>query len=103
VPAAAKRLLVDQFYVPLAEVTALGMRELQHDERLAKIYSQISGQAFFFLHADGGRYRRPLVECLIAVYFNRADAGTLTRLCGRTNEQLDEEYRRFMQTMNDQR
>jgi hypothetical protein len=103
VPAARKRLLEDRFYVPLAEVTALGMRELQRDERLPRIYSQISGQALFFLQADQGRYRRPLVETLIAIYSNRADAAALAKRCGRSYEQLDEDYRMFMQTLNDKR
>jgi len=100
VPAARKRLLEDRFYVPLSEVTALGMRDLQHDERLPKIYSQISGQALFFLHANGGRYRRALADTLVAVYSNKADAGTLSKQTGRTYEQLDEEYRRFMLRAN---
>jgi hypothetical protein len=103
VPAATKRLLADQFYVPLAEVTAMGMRELQHDERLAKIYSQISGQAMFFLHGDDERYRKALVNALVAVYSNRADPGTVAKLCGQNYERLDEEYRAFIQTMNAER
>jgi hypothetical protein len=103
VPAARKRLLEDQFYVPLGEVAALGMQDLQRDQRLPKIYSQISGQAWFFLHADGGRYRRPLVECLTAIYTNNADESTLAKLCGRRYEKLDDEYRNFMRTMGDER
>ena len=103
VPAARKRLLDDQFYVPFREATAQGMRELQRDERLSKIYSQISGQALFLLHADNGRYRRPLVETLMAIYTNKADADTLAMKSQATYEQLDESYRQFMQTMNAER
>ncbi|MEX2142826.1 MAG: hypothetical protein WD894_26455 [Pirellulales bacterium] len=102
VPAARKRLLEDQFYVPLSEVTWLGMHDLQRDQRLPKIYSQIAGQAWFFLHADGGRHRQPFIETLIAVYTGKADAHTLAKACGKSYEQLDGEYRRFMLTMNDE-
>jgi hypothetical protein len=103
VPAARKRLLDDQFYVPFSEVTALGMRELQRDDRLPMIYSQISGQALFLLHADAGRYRRSLIETLLAIYTNKADAATLAKQAAMTYEQLDESYRSFMQTMNVER
>jgi hypothetical protein len=103
VPAARKRLLEDQFYVPLREVTAFGMRELQRDLRLPRIYSQISGQALFLLHADNGRYRRALVETLLAIYTNKADADTLAKKSQKSYEDLDESYRNFMQTMNAER
>jgi hypothetical protein len=100
VPAARKRLLADQFYVPLAEVTALGIRDLQRDERLPKLYSQISGQALFCMHADRAQFRRPFVETLIAIYSGKADPATLANRCGRTYSQLDDEYRRFMRAAN---
>ena len=87
VPAAQQRLRWRiSFYVPLREVTALGMRDLQRDERLPKIYSQISGQALFFLHADRGRYRRPFVDNLAAMYTAKPDAATLATLCGKSYE-----------------
>ena len=75
VPAARKRLLDDQFYVPLRELSTSGMRDLQHDGRLPMIYSQISGQVLFIMHADGGRYRQPLMNYLIAVYTEHCRSG----------------------------
>jgi hypothetical protein len=100
VPAARKRLLEDQFYVPLREITAFGMRELQRDDRLPMIYSQISGQALFLLHADKGGYRRPLIETLLAIYTNKADASTLAKASQKSYEALDESYRKFMRGAN---
>jgi hypothetical protein len=103
VPAARKRLLEDQFYVPLREITAFGMRDLQRDDRLPMIYSQISGQALLLLHAEGARYRRPFIDTLVAIYTNKAEANTLAKQTGNTYEQLDDAYRTFMQTMNAER
>jgi hypothetical protein len=100
VPAARKRLLDDQFYVPLSEVTSLGMQDFQRDSRLPKIYSQISGQAWFLLHADGGRYRRAFIETLVAIYTGKADADTLATKAGRTYEEFDEAYLEFMRDSN---
>jgi hypothetical protein len=101
VPAAHQRAVEDGFYVPLREVTAFGMRDLQRDDRLPKIYSQISGQAFFFLQADGGRYRQPFVDYLVSVYTAKPDAAKLAALCGKSYEELDREYLLFMKMGND--
>ncbi len=73
-PAALTRLLKDDFYVPLGEVAALGRDSLQHQPRLATLYTQFAGQANFFMHYDGGRYRQPFIDCLIAVYSARCRA-----------------------------
>jgi hypothetical protein len=93
VPAARKRFLDDHFYVPLRELAAYGMNDLQHDARLPSIYSQISGQAWFLMHADQGRYRPALMNYLIAVYTGHAGMDTLEKLTGQKFEQLDQQYR----------
>ncbi len=95
-PAARHRLLVDKFYVPLAELVALGMLDLQRDERLPRIYSQSSGLADFLMHDAKGRYREPLVEYLVAIYTGKADPGTLAELSGVDYPTLDREYAEFM-------
>ena len=96
VPAARKRLIDDNFYVPLRELSAYGMSELQHDSRLSAIYSQISGQAWFLMHADHARYRPALMNYLIAVYTGHASIDSLEKLTGEKFEQLDSQYRDFL-------
>jgi len=96
VPAARERLLDDGFQIPLEELAALGRRELQADERLPQIYSQISGLADFFLNGQGGRYREAFLEYLERVYTGSASPDSLARLCRRTYPQLDDEYRRHL-------
>ena len=96
VPAARERLLENHFYIPLAELTAIGVDALQRDERLPKIYSQSSGLAMFLMHAGDGKYRDALAAYVEAVYFGKADAGTLAKLTGKSYEELDREYREFM-------
>ena len=96
VPAARKRLLDDGFYVPLRELVGYGMNELQHDPRLSAIYSQISGQASFLMHANQGRYRPALMNYLIDVYTGRANADSLEKLTGEKFERLDQQYREFL-------
>ena len=96
VPAARHRLLEDSFYVPLAELSSLGMHDLQRDPRLPMIYSQSSGLAMFLMHSGGGRYRQPLVACLQSLYSGKANPTTLANLTGQSYEELDRRYREFM-------
>jgi len=82
--------------VPLAELANLGRRELQADQRLPQIYSQISGLADFFMNAQGGRYREAFIEYLERVYTGSVSPDTLAKLCRRSYSDLDDEYRRHM-------
>lgn len=95
-PAARQRLLEDGFFVPLEELTAMGRTQLQADERLPQIYSQIAGLADFFMTGEEGRYREAFVEYLTRIYTGTVDPDTLARLCGRRYAELDEAYRRHM-------
>ena len=96
VPAARERLLDDGFQIPLEELAGLGRRELQADQRLPQIYSQISGLADFFINGQGGRYREAFVEYLERVYTGSVSPDSLATLCRRTYPQLDDEYRRHL-------
>lgn len=93
---ARERLLEDGFHVPLAELTALGRREFQADERLPQIYSEISGLADFFMNGERGRHRAAFVEYLTRIYTGIVDPDTLARLCGTDYAALDDAYRRHM-------
>ncbi len=96
VPAARKRLIDDNFYVPLRELAAFGRDSMQHDPRLPMLYSESSGLALFLMAADNGRYRPALMDYLIAVYTGHAAPDTLEKLTGRRFEELDRQYREFM-------
>jgi hypothetical protein len=95
-PAARERLIDDGFHVPLVELTALGRRGFQSDDRLPQIYSEISGLADFFMNGQRGRYREAFVEYLVRIYTGTVDADTLARLCRKSYAELDDEYRHHM-------
>jgi len=95
--AARYRLLQDDFYVPLAEFTTYGMERLQSDPRIATLYSQAAGLANFLVFHDSGRYRDALVAYLTTVYSGRDTPQTLSELTGVGYEELDEQYREFME------
>lgn len=96
VPAARQRLLEDNFYVPLEELTALGRQAFQARADLPPLYSQISGLADFFMTWQQGRYREAFVEYLVRIYTGSVDPETLARLCKTEYSTLDEEYRRHL-------
>ncbi len=94
--AAQYRLLVDKFYVPLAEFTSFGMEKLQTDPRIATLYSQAAGLTHFLVYYDGGRYRDALVSYLAAVYSGRDNLDTLSGLCATSYRELDKKYHEFI-------
>jgi len=94
--AARYRLLEDDFYVPLAKFSAMGMADLQTDPRIATLYSQAAGLAHFLVHYEGGRYRDALVAYLDAVYSGRDTPTTLADLAGTSFAELDRRYREWM-------
>lgn len=96
--AARHRLLVDSFYVPLARLNALTMTTLQADRHVRTLYSQAAGLTLFLIHGDGGRYRDAVISSLAAVYTGRDVPNTLARQTGVALEQLDRQYREFMET-----
>ena len=93
---AAKDRLDEGFFVPLAELCGLGRTDFQAHERLQQVYSQIAGQADFFMNGEAGRYREAFVEYLGRVYRGTADPDSLARLCKRSYADLDEAYRRHL-------
>jgi hypothetical protein len=98
-PAARHRRLVDDYYVPLAELSALGMTDLQARDDIARLYSQSAGLASFFMDYDGGRYRQAFGELLRMIYAGRDNAGSLAELTGTSYGELDREYLQFMREL----
>lgn len=98
---ARNRYLRDNFYVPLAQFSAMGMRAFQNQsqQNLSWSYSQSSGLVHFFMHADGGIYRDALVEHLSEIY--RPNRGirpvpTLAELTGLSFQELDQKYVKYL-------
>lgn len=92
------RLLESRFYVPLADLALLGMLPLQHDPRIAKLYSQSSGLTQFLMHADRGRRRDALIEYLFRIYTGQDNPGTLAELLGQAYGDIDQDYQRYVVT-----
>lgn len=97
--AAQHRLLVNDFYVPLAELTTMSMDRLKVDPNIATLYSQATGLTYFLMFADEGRYRAALIAYLSAIYRGRDRAGTLAELCRSNYDELDAQYRDYLKSV----
>lgn len=97
--AARFRKLVDGYYLPLAEFTAMGKDAFQRHPQITNNYSQASGLVHFFMHYEGGRYRDDLIEHLRQVY-KQAETGrrpmALEILTGSNFAELDQQYGEYV-------
>lgn len=96
VQAARQRLVDDKFYLPLAELTAMGMLQLQQNPEIRPIYSESTGLTQFLLQAKEGAYRDATILYLQAIYTGRDRPSTLQELTGVAYGDLDREYAGYL-------
>ena len=95
----------EKYYMPLAQLSALGMDEFQkrRPDELGAIYSQAAGLTHFFMHAGQGKYRDAVVEHISQIYHanhqTRNRVPTLAELIGVDNATLDAEYGQYLVDM----
>ena len=94
--AARYHLFEQDFYVPFASLTRMGMEELQTHPKIAKLYSQMAAMTHFLVFYEDGRYRDALVSYLSAVYNGNQDRDALSQLTGTEYAELDRQYQQFM-------
>lgn len=98
-PAAKHRLLADNFYVPLMELSSLGREDLQRRSDIAPLYSQSAGLATFLMHAGQAQHRETLVAALRDLYDGRLrTASELESKFGSDFSDLDAGYRKFIRS-----
>jgi hypothetical protein len=93
-PVAIERLTKDGYYIPLANLVALGQRDLQQRDDLPRLYGQATGIATYFMATP--ERRKIFVDYLKAFYAGRTDPTTLSTLAGKTYPELDAEIRAFL-------
>jgi hypothetical protein len=103
IEAARHRVLLDNYYVPLARFAEMGMPAFQGAREISKNYSQAAGLAHFFMHYQGGRYRDALIEHLSEIYRagqqQRLAVRSLAELTGVPFGDLDHQYEDYMRSL----
>lgn len=97
--AAKYRYVNDEFYVPLKQLSAMGMLEFQASKDIQKRYSQAAGMAKFFMEYDGGVYRDALIEHISQLYRGTRRVQTLEELTGVRYADLDRQYGKFIKDL----
>lgn len=104
IEAACVNYLQDRYYVPLRDLTAMGMAAFQTDKEIRRNYSQSAALTHFFMHYDGGRYREALIEHLTQIYSPktplRRSPDSLAELTGVEFEELDLQFQKYLQTIS---
>lgn len=96
---ARSRLVDSNFFIPLAELSALGKTAFQRHPSIEPAYSQSAGLVHFFMHYNGGLYRDALIRHVAALYAPSTGAGRvagLDRLTGVSYTELDRQYRDYI-------
>jgi hypothetical protein len=97
--AARHRRTVDNYYVPLEELSALGVDDLQRRSDLPRLYSQAAGLASFFIDGQGGKYRDAFRGLLAEIYAGRDTPQSLAEATGVGYDELDREYLEYLESM----
>ena len=96
---ARHRLLDENFYEPLAQLSQLGRERFQIPSLIRERYSQSSGLTHFFLHYNNGIYRDAYIDYISAIYGPPPRRGTipgLDELTGVAYSDLDQQYRGYI-------
>lgn len=97
---AANVRLEGGFFVPLRELSAMGMKEFQSSPTIAMNYTQSSGLAHFLMHYEDGLYRDALVNFIAELYRpnlnNILQRPSLERATGVSFADLDSQYKAYI-------
>ncbi len=91
----------EKTYVPLRQYVAATRETFQTNDMplLQRLYAQATGLTFFFVHYRDGVYRNAFIAYLYAIYQGVDQPNSLERLTGRSFEELDAEYAKFLQSI----
>ena len=85
-----------RYYMPLAELGALGRPDLQQHDDVRRLYSQAAGLTHYLMDGEDGKYRSALSNYLTLVYRARDRDDSLAALTGVSLADLDDGYRRWL-------
>jgi hypothetical protein len=81
---------------PIERLAALGREQVQTSPEISRLYSSAAGLAHFLIDGQDGKHREAFVDLMKAIYRGEDDANTLAHTTGQTLEELDNQYREFL-------
>ena len=95
------RAISGDYYEPLGRLVTLSRKQVQESPDIRKLYAQSAGLAHFLFDGEGGKHREAFVDLLTAIYQGNDKPGSLAALTATSNEQLDEQYHKFLNVTDD--
>jgi hypothetical protein len=82
--------------LPISRLVLMSREAVQTSSKISKLYSQSAGLAHFLIDGQEGKRREAIVDLLAAVYRGEDAADTLAKATGAPLEELDRQYREFL-------
>ncbi len=90
------RRILENFHVPLKELSQIGRKELQQHPDLVRLYSESAGLTDMLMNDQGGASEERLGDFIKLLYKGRLKKGTFEKVIGKSFEELDQRYEEYL-------
>lgn len=90
------RKMREGFFIPTKQLASLSQSQFQSSKDIASIYSQAAGFAHMLMSDQRGMMQPDINAFMKAIHKRNVDPDSLTKLLGRSYDQLDEAYAEFL-------
>jgi Leucine-rich repeat (LRR) protein len=95
------RRLLENFHIPINELSAFGRKDLQQHSDIERVYSEAAGLTDMLMNDQQGAYEKPLTEFLWLIHKGKVKPGTFQKIIGQTYQQLDDRYQEHLAVDSD--
>lgn len=90
------RRVLENFYIPMKELSKIGRSDLQKRPDMVRLYSQAAGLTDMLMNDQSGAYEERLGDFMKLVYKGRLKPGTFEKVIGKSFEELDQRYQEYL-------
>lgn len=90
------RRLLENFHIPIEQLSSFGRKELQQHPDIERVYSESAGLTDMLINDQEGACEQALSKFLWLIHKGKVKPSTFEDVMGRTHEQLDEQYQEFL-------
>ena len=90
------RRVLENFHVPMRELSGIGRSDLQKRPDMVRLYSQAAGLTDMLMNDQSGAYEERLGDFMKLVYKGRLKTGTFEKVIGKSFEELDQRYEDYL-------
>jgi Leucine-rich repeat (LRR) protein len=94
---ARMRRLLENYHVPIKQLSMIGRTDLQQRSDMVRIYGEAAGLTDMLMNDQNGAFENPLTQFLKLIYKGRVKPGAFVTIMGKTYKQLDAQYKKHLQ------